>query len=84
MNQNQTAPDRILLLLEPSAYMNINQIAAFCRAKGWNQNASYIESFRGDEDRTFDTDWLDKKYVIDQFGLECVKEMECTCTTWCI
>ena len=76
--------EKIVYTLPPSEFMNINQIAAFCRAKGWNQNASYIESFRGDEDRTFDTDWLDKKYVIDQFGLECVKEMECECLTWMV
>jgi hypothetical protein len=76
--------EKIVYTLPPAEFMNINQVASYCRAKKWNQTAVYIESFRGNEDLTLDTDWIDKKFLIGHFGLDMVKEMECECLTWMV
>ena len=76
--------EKIVYTLPPAEFMNINQIASYCRERGLNQTAVDIESFRGDEDLTLDTNWIDKTFIIGHFGLDMVKQMECECLTWMV
>jgi hypothetical protein len=65
-------------------YMNIYQISAYCRREGLNQTADYFEGFRGDEDLTYDTNWIEKQFVKGHFTLDIFKKLECECLTWMI